>query len=113
MIVHPCPQRPWEIARSHAEVDQPLPDFNDLDDDPQLASVAILQVAAKVTAESLLAQHGVSRRLVDQICDDPVCIIAVLAHVIVGRCNEMSELIAAYRLVARHPPRDDLDEFPF
>jgi hypothetical protein len=90
-----------------------LPDFNDLADEPQLASVAVLQVAARVASESLLAHHGVGRRLVDDVSEDPDCVNLVLAHVIVQRCNDLSELIAAYRLASQRTPSDDSEDFPF
>ena len=113
MIVHPFPQRPWENASVPADANQRLPDFNDLTDAPQLASVAVLQVAAKVAAESLLAQHGVARRLVDELDPSADCIVPILARLIVERCTELSELIAAYRLAAVRPDRNDLADDPF
>jgi hypothetical protein len=113
VIVHPCPRRPWEVASAPADANQRLPDFNDLADDPQLASLAVLQVAARVAGESLLAHHGVGRRLVDEVSEDPDCVVAVLAHVIVERCNDISELIAAYLLASRRAATDDRADFPF
>ncbi len=108
-----CPRQPWERACPKADASQQLPDFVDLSDEPQLASVALLHVAAKVVAHSLPAHHGVGRRLVDELCNDPSCITAVLAHLIADHCNELSELIDAYQLAIQSTSTDDQSEFPF
>lgn len=108
-----CPRRPWESACIKPHAGKPLPDFVDLSDEPQLASVAVLEVAAQVVAHALPAHHGVGRRLRDEMTNDPDCITAVLAHLIVDQCNDLCELIAAYRLAAQRPRPDDSCDFPF
>jgi hypothetical protein len=113
MTLHACARRPWEHACPQADASQQLPDFVALSDEPQLASVALLLAAAKVVAHSLPAHHGVGRRLADELCNDPDCVIAVLAHLIADRCVELSELIAAYQLAIHSHRPDDQVEFPF
>jgi|APMed6443717190_1056831.scaffolds.fasta_scaffold111580_2 hypothetical protein len=113
MTARVCPRLPWERACFKLDASQQLPDSVDLSDEPQLASVAVLQAAAKVAAHALDAHYGVGRRLQDELCEDPDCIIAVLAHLIADRCNELSELIATYRLALQRPRSDDQSDLPF
>jgi hypothetical protein len=115
MIVHPSRSRPWDIARAQTPPPQGLPDLNDLDDDPQLGPVALLQATATVTVSALLAQHGAGRRIPDELTDSPDCIVAVLARLLVLRCEELAELLAAYRLALQQQQSaaDDIADHPF
>ena len=115
MIVHPSRSRPWEIAHASTPSPQGLPDLNDLDDDPQLGPVALLQAAATVTASALLAHHGAAGRIVDELTDSPDCMAAVLARLLVLRCEELTDLLAAYRLAfqQQQSAADDIADRPF
>jgi len=113
MTTRLCPRLPWERACFKHDASQQLPDSVDLTDEPQLASVAVLQGAAQVAAHALDAHYGVGRRLRDELSQDPDCIVVVLAHLIVDQCNELSELLAAYRLALQRPSPDDQSELPF
>lgn len=115
MIVHPSRSRPWEIARAETQPPLRLPDLNDLDDDPQLGPVALLQAAATVTASALLAQHGAAGRIEDEVSGSPDCIAAVLARLLVLRCEELTELLAAYRIALeqQQSAADCISDHPF
>lgn len=113
MTMHVCPHKPWQRACFKLDTSGQLPDFVDLSEQPQLACVAVLHVAAKTVAQALAAHHGVGRRLQDELCEDPDCVITVLAHLIADQCNQLSELIAAYRLAVHRPVPDDKHELPF
>ena len=107
MTANCCTRKPWEPACLQAKACTKLPDFIDLSDEPQLASVTLLQINAKVVAQSLLAHHGAGRCLADELSNDPHCITAVLAHLIAEQCTSMSELVEAYLLAVRNTERDD------
>lgn len=115
MIVHPSRTRPWETANDSTQSPQGLPDFNDLDDEPQLGPIALLDAAAKVTAAALLAQHGAAGRIADEVTHTPDCIAVVLARLIVLRCEELTELLAGYRVALQHSESaaDDVADQPF
>jgi len=103
----------WEASRSHANDGPLLPDLNDLDDAPQLAAVSLVGAAARVAAAALLAHHGPGPRVGDEITHSAECIIPVLARVIIGRCDELVELVEAYRLALRITDVNDLHDLPF
>lgn len=115
MIVHPSRTRPWEIANAPTPAVQSLPDLNDLNDDPQLGAIALLDAAAKVTAAALLAQHGAAARIADEVTDSPDCISVLLARLVVLRCEELTELLAGYRVALQHSASaaDELADEPF
>ena len=93
-----------------------LPDFVDLIDDPQLGPIALLQAALQVTVAAIDAQHnGFHGELCDAITDCPDSAVALLTRLVTLRCQELRDLLAAYRLalwkVSDSP--DDLCDEPF
>ncbi len=115
MIAHPSPERPWEITHLSVASTQRLPDLVELEENPQLGPIALLQAAADVTVHALLAQHGVARGLADELSECPDCVVAVLARLIVMRCEELSEMLSAYRFGLQRPTPDpdDVSDDPF
>jgi len=110
MRVQSLPQRPWETRRPSPSHRPLLPDFNDLDDAPQLGAVSLVGAAAHVAAAALLSQHGPGPHVADEITHNAECVIPVLARVLIARCDELVELVDAYRVSLQL--RDAEDESP-
>jgi len=116
MIVHPSPHKPWQVKYVSAACTLRRPDLVELEENPQLGPITLLQDAANITVPALLAQHGVARGLADELTDCPDCVVAVLARLIVMRCEELSEMLSAYRFSLQRPTPDppaNLRDDPF
>lgn len=87
-----------------------LPDYSSLDDNPQLASVAVLQTALPVTADALEAHHGDwGPRAMPEAATPQENYVLLLASLIYPRCLELSDLLGAYRAAIANcaEPSDD------
>jgi hypothetical protein len=99
------------LPHSHQE----LPSTDHLCESPQLAILAVLQSALRVTGQVLDIQHPEldcpAYLQDDSVTDD------LLAQLIVDRCRELSELVTYYRRVL-HPEEkvwlaQTANDFPF
>jgi hypothetical protein len=96
-----------------------LPSAVALLDAPQLASLSLLQAALRVVPRDLDLHDSNVQPLCDLLLDCPANVPAsMLAQLIIDRCRELSELVAAYRTALSHPPDapgaqafDDSDPF--
>lgn len=92
-----------------------LPPIIALADSPQLAALVLLQTALRVVSTSLDLYHPGLGSVQDVARDARAWPPSLLAQLIVDRCRELGDLVAAYR-IALHPPPDgfaDDDESPF
>jgi len=89
-----------------------LPDFNDLEDAPQLGAVSLLGVAARVAASALLAHHGPGPGVADELTGSAECVTPVLARLIIARCDELLELVDVYQLSLQMHDADELQDDP-
>jgi hypothetical protein len=81
---------------------QALPSTDHLCEAPQLACLAVLQAALRITGQVLDIQHpeiGSLRVLMAAGDTD-----SILAQLIIDRCLELSELLTCYRLALHSPP---------
>lgn len=93
--------------------DTELPSAVALLDAPQLSSLSLLQAALRVVPRDLNLHDENVRPLCDLLLDRPPNAPAsVLAQLIIDRCRELSELLAAYRTALAHPP-DPFASDPF
>lgn len=100
---HSCPARPRHptprIGIFPAQATT-IPDMLWLDDEPQLASIALLQAALPVAQAALDARHGYLGPMSDAILEDGSNgITNLLARIVAFRCRELEDLLVAYRLV--------------
>ena len=108
-IYHPA-DRPWEIVRSPPAWATELPDADDLEHEPLLGTLALLQASSNVAVAALHSRHGTAGEPSDELFKSPLCSAALIARLVVHRCRELSDLLAAYRITLRHDA-DDSDDF--
>jgi len=98
------------LPHSHQE----LPSTDHLCESPQLAILAVLQSALRVTGQVLDIQHPELDSL-DSV-ENELATDDLLAQLIVDRCRELSELVTHYRRVL-HPEKlcfvTAANDFPF
>ena len=111
MTTYHSADRPWEIVRFPPAWTTELPDADDLNDEPQLATLALLQAISNVAVAALHSRHGVASDPSDELFKSRQCSAALIAHLIVIRCRELSDLLVAYRIAARHESDDSDDLF--
>jgi len=89
------------------------PDCFSLDDNPQLASVAVLQTALPITADALETRHGDwGPRAMPEAATPQENYVLLLAGLIYPRCLELSDLLGAYRAAILNCA-DTSDDEPF
>jgi len=77
-----------------------IPDFVTLDDEPQLATIAMLQTALPLVQAARDARHGHLGPMSDAVLQDGSDgITQLLASIVALRCRELEDLRVAYRLV--------------
>lgn len=77
-------------------------------DAPQLASLALLELALLVVPRALDVHddgHGALLDILDEPPPNPVA--ALLAQLVIDRCQDLSILVAAYRKAIAQPPWGD------
>jgi hypothetical protein len=100
-----CRRASDPYARSKA-----LPDMLDLDDDPQLGPVAVLQVALDVAIPALESRHAYFGELTDAVLDSPDSPVLLLQRLAVNSCAQLRDVLKAYRVaVAQAAEREEHD----
>jgi hypothetical protein len=85
----------------------------DLDDDPQLACVALLQSALPITRAALEAHHGDwGSTGVPEAESQSVALVLLLARIIDAHCCTLADLLDAYRSAIENAANAD-DDKPF
>jgi len=110
MTTHRLAERPWELVRSLPAWATKLPDADDIDHHPQLGPIALLQSTADLAVIALHSRHGIATSPSDELLENPHGSSAFIARLVVFRCVELSDLLAAYR-IAIHRESDDSDDF--
>lgn len=87
-----------------------LPTMMALAECPQLASLALLQTALRVVSTSLDLYHPDLGSIQDVVRDSGARPPSLLAQLVVGRCHELADLVAAYRIALHPPPEDFVDD---
>ena len=98
MRLHRPADRPWDSVRLPPAWATGLPELGDLEREPQLGAVALLQAAAGVTGSALQSRHGVEGDPSDEVFEHPDCAAPFIARLVILRCKELAELLAAYRI---------------
>jgi hypothetical protein len=112
MRTHRPIERPWDQFRPPPAWSTALPGLGDLDNEPQVGPVALLQAAALVAESALQSRHGVAGDPSDEVFEHPDCSSAFIARLVLIRCRELHDLLAAYRIaVHRESSPDDSDAF--
>jgi hypothetical protein len=112
MRIHRPVERPWATVRLPPAWATGLPELGDLNHDPQLGAVALLQAASRVTESALQSRHGVAGDPSDEVFEHPDCSAPFIARLVLIRCRELTDLLAAYRIaIRRGSDSHDDDDF--
>jgi hypothetical protein len=112
MKIHRPIERPWNAARIPPTWATDLPGFGDLDNEPQIGLVALLQAATTVAQSALCSRHGIVGDPSDEVFEHPSCSAPFIARLLLIRCRELYDLLTAYRIAIRHDSSpDDPDDF--
>lgn len=85
----------------------------DLDDEPQLASVAILHSALPIASAALAARHGEPAFPIPSKQSHLRAHTLLLARLIDAHCRSLSDLLDAYRTTIVLAAAEDDDNKPF
>ncbi|MCU0690447.1 MAG: hypothetical protein MUF54_03510 [Polyangiaceae bacterium] len=110
MRFHRPVERPCNPVRLPPAWAAGLPALDELDDEPQLGPVALLQTASRVTESALQSRHGVAGDPSDEVFKHPDCCAPFLAHLVLIRCRALADLLAAYPIAIRRGSDSHDDE---
>jgi len=89
-------------------------DSPDLDDDPQLACVALLQSALPITRAALQAHHGDwGSTGIPPAESHSTALIMLLARIVDAQCGALADLLDAYRAAIATAAQAQDDDEPF
>ncbi|HQP36469.1 MAG TPA: hypothetical protein PLI95_14875 [Polyangiaceae bacterium] len=87
--------------------------YLDLDDEPQLASLAILHSALPIASAALAARHGEPQFPIPSRQPHLRAHTLLLARLVDAHCRSLAELLDAYRTTVALAAAEDDDDKPF